>query len=109
MVALCAPVFAFLRLPPIFGDNMVLQVGPRTPVYGHATPREVVRIRLGSHLAMAQANQHGNWRVEFNLPKSEGPIDLSVADSEQTVSYHNVLVGEVWICSGQSNMEWSRS
>ncbi len=91
----------------IFGDNMVLQTGSRTPVYGHADPREIVHIRLGKHSATAQANERGEWRVELSLPKAEGPLDLEIAGESERIVYRNILVGEVWLCSGQSNMEWS--
>lgn len=94
-------------MPALFGTNMVLQVGPRTPIYGHAAPREIIHITLGQHLATAQANERGEWRVELNLPKAEGPLEMDVSGASEKLSYHNVLVGEVWLCSGQSNMEWS--
>lgn len=91
----------------MFGDNMVLQVGLRTPVYGHAGPREIVQVKLGEHHAAAQANDRGEWRVEMNLDQAEGPLDLEISGAADKIKIHNVLVGEVWICSGQSNMEWS--
>jgi sialate O-acetylesterase len=106
-LALCALSFPSIRMPSLFGDNMVLQVGLRTPIYGHANPREVVQLKLGEHKAAALANDRGEWRVEINLPEAEGPLDLEVSGASDKIVYHNVLVGEVWICSGQSNMEWS--
>ena len=100
-------MFAALHMPGIFGDNMVLQTGARTPVYGHASPREYIRIRVGDQWASAMANDRGEWRVEFNLPHAEGPLELEINGASEKLTFHNVLVGEVWICSGQSNMEWS--
>jgi len=96
-----------MRLANLFGDNMVLQMGPRTPVYGKATPREVIRVALGTHTAEAQADDHGDWHVDLDLPRPEGPLDLEIDGPSEKQIFHNVLVGEVWICSGQSNMEWS--
>lgn len=94
-------------MPGLFGDNMVLQAGNRTPVYGRANPREIIRINIGKHQATALSNDRGEWRVELNLPDAEGPLDLHVESQSEAVTYHNVLIGEVWVCSGQSNMEWS--
>lgn len=104
-IATAAP--ATVRLPALFGDNMVLQAGPRTPIYGQANPREVVAVRFGRHHARALADAQGRWRVEMNLPASRTPRTLEVEGAANRLAFRNVLVGEVWICSGQSNMEWS--
>lgn len=94
-------------MPSVFGDNMVLQVGKRTPIYGKAAPREIVTIKVGDDQAVAMANDRGEWRVEFDFPKTAGPLDVQVNGGNDQITFHNVLIGEVWICSGQSNMEWS--
>jgi sialate O-acetylesterase len=106
LIALSAQAFA-LRMPALFGDNMVLQTGSRTPVYGRAKPKEHVLVQLGSHHAAALADARGDWRVELNLQVAEGPLDLEITSATSKLKFKNVLVGEVWICSGQSNMEWS--
>jgi len=107
LLACSAPVFATLRMPSLFGDNMVLQVGPRTPIYGRANPNERVRVRLGDHRGTTLANARGEWRIEFALTNVQGPVNLEIKGESEKLTYRNVLVGEVWICSGQSNMEWS--
>ena len=94
-------------MPSIFGDNMVLQVGKRTPIYGKASPREILTIKVGNDQATAMANDRGEWKVEFDFQKAAGPLDVEVSGAVEHITYHNVLIGEVWICSGQSNMEWS--
>jgi len=107
LLALISPAGAYLRLPALFGDNMVLQVGPQTPVYGKATPRAPVTVRFDGQSVEGRADENGNWRVDLNLPKAEGPFDLEIDGPGEQKVFHNVLVGEVWVCSGQSNMEWS--
>lgn len=107
LAALAGVASAAVRMPALFGDNMVLQAGTRTPIYGQAAPREVVEVQIGRHHARAMADAQGRWRVEMNLPASRTPRTLEVEGAANRLAFRNVLVGEVWICSGQSNMEWS--
>lgn len=96
-----------VKMPALFGDNMVLQAGSRTPIYGQAIPGEAIRVTCGKQTALALADAAGKWRVEMNLTKSATPVVLTIESDQQSISYKNVLVGEVWVCGGQSNMEWS--
>lgn len=109
IIFLALSVFARgnVRMPAMFGDNMVLQAGPRTPIYGKALPRESVRITCGKQTALALADAKGNWHVEMKLAKSSTPVELKVETDGETIILQNVLLGEVWVCGGQSNMEWS--
>ena len=101
--ALCAS--AEVRLPPMFSDSMVLQQGTPVPVWGWADDGEVVTVKFRNHKVSATA---ANLRWEVKLPalKDGGPGMLTVSTKTQTLEFTNVLVGEVWVCSGQSNMEW---
>lgn len=95
------------KLPAIIGDNMVLQQGQPIPIWGWDNPGTAVKVRVGDAEASATAGDDGRWQVK--LPAMQGsmdPITVSVQGSS-TVELKNVLVGEVWLCSGQSNMEWS--
>ena len=94
-----------LTLPHIFSDRMVLQSGQPVPVWGWANPGEVVTVRFGGQEKHATAGgEDGRWEVRLEPLKSSTELgDLTVAGSE-TLTIKDVLVGEVWLCSGQSNM-----
>ncbi len=97
-------VRAEVRLPKVFGHNMVLQAHARVPVWGWADPGEEVHVLVGNQLKKTQAGDDGRWRVDLD-PLEYGPVRFVVEGSNR-IELNNVLVGEVWVCSGQSNMEW---
>jgi sialate O-acetylesterase len=101
-----APVLADVRVPQIFSDNLVLQRGMEIPVWGWADPGEEVAIRIGQFGLTTTANDSGTWSVKLPAMEAGGPFEL-VVSGKNTLRLQNVLVGEVWVCSGQSNMEWS--
>lgn len=96
---------AQVRVPSLFGDNMVLQRGERARVWGTATAGERVTVRVAGLTARASADARGRWQTFVGPLKAGGPFELTVEGSNRLV-FKNVLVGEVWVCSGQSNMEW---
>lgn len=94
-----------LTLPAVFSDHMVLQRDRPVVVWGEADPGEEVTVRFGGHRATATADADGRWRTELPaMPASHEPRELVVAGREER-RFADVLVGEVWLCSGQSNME----
>jgi sialate O-acetylesterase len=95
---------ADVKLPALFSDNMVLQQGMRLPVWGWAADGEKVTVTFRGKKVSATA-QGGKWMVKLPNQKAGGPDTLTVEGHNQ-IELKNVLVGEVWICSGQSNMEW---
>jgi sialate O-acetylesterase len=97
---------ADVKLPAIFGDHMVLQEGKTLPVWGTAAAGEAVTVKVGSETAQAMAGANGKWQANL-APLQEGsaPVTLTVT-GKNTVTFNDVLVGDVWICSGQSNMEF---
>ena len=100
-------VRADVRLPGFFGNHMVLQRGISIPVWGWADPGEEVRLQLGSGKAVSvTSGDDGRWRAKLPPMKAGGPHELTVAAANKIV-LKDVLIGEVWLCSGQSNMEWS--
>lgn len=106
-------VFAFtavaearIVLPKLFGDNMVLQRDSEIPVWGWAEPNESIEVRLNKQTAKATADASGKWTLKLRPEAASGPFTLTIKGSE-TIEIRNVLIGEVWLCSGQSNMEWS--
>ena len=96
---------ADVRVPSVVGDNMVLQQGRRVRVWGWAEPGERVTVTFLGEKASAAADGRGRWEVLTGPHKAGGPFELTVA-GRNTLTFRNVLVGEVWVCSGQSNMEW---
>ncbi len=95
-----------VRLPAIFGNNMVLQQKTQAPLWGTAQKNGTVRIitSWNSKLYTAKAGSDGSWKVSIATPSAGGPYEISISDGK-TLKLNNVLIGEVWICSGQSNME----
>jgi sialate O-acetylesterase len=96
---------ADVKLPAIFGDHMVLQRGGEVPVWGRAEPGGDVAVEFRGRRATARVGEDGSWRVMIDPGEAGGPFEMVVA-GENTVTFRDVLVGEVWICSGQSNMHW---
>jgi len=95
---------AEVRLPKVFASHMVLQREMPLVIWGWAQPKETITVTLASATAQAQANDRGEWKVVLPAMKAGGPFTLKVTGSS-TVEFDDVLVGEVWLCSGQSNME----
>jgi sialate O-acetylesterase len=104
MALTASPVLAEIKLPALFGDNMVLESNAKDPVWGTADPGEQVTVSVADQKATATADGEGRWRVELAPLKPGGPFEMTIA-GKNTLTLHNVVVGEVWICSGQSNME----
>jgi sialate O-acetylesterase len=104
-VLLSARVQADVELPAIFGDNMVLQRGREVPVWGTAEPGETVRVRLWRRTARTRADENGEWMVRLAAQEAGGPFTMKVY-GDNAVEFENVMLGDVWVCSGQSNMEW---
>lgn len=96
---------AEVALPSIFSDHMVLQRGEAVPVWGFANPGEAVTVTIGEQSESAIADDQGHWRVDFASMDAGGPLTITVKGMN-TLTIKDVLVGEVWLCSGQSNMEW---
>src|SRR3984885_15135612 len=99
-------VRADVKLPKIISDHMILQKSDKTAVWGWAAPDEEVTVTLDTQSAKTKAGADGKWKVSLNLAKSgPGPFQLTIAGKNQIV-ISDVLVGQVWITSGQSNMEF---
>jgi sialate O-acetylesterase len=96
--------FANITLPKIFGDNMVLQRNKPIHIWGFATAGEKVTVQFNGQAKTAKASRDGKWLITLAAEKEGGPFELSVK-GKNLLTIKNILVGEVWICSGQSNME----
>lgn len=96
-----------LRTPSIFSDNMIMQRGTELKVWGWAAPRERVRITLGEQKQSARTDKQGNWQVVFDPIETGTIYTLEIEGKDKKLKFTNILAGEVWLASGQSNMEWN--
>ena len=105
---LAATGYADIRLPAIIGDNMVLQAGDRVSFWGWADPNEEISVNASWHKMewSVQADEDGKWIFSMNAPEIGGPYEITLK-GKNTVTVKNVLAGEVWAGSGQSNMQFS--
>lgn len=106
LVALAGVARAEVSLPSVFGDHMVLQRDKAVPIWGRARPNERITVTCAGQTKTTRAGTKGTWRVDLDPLEAGGPHEL-VVHGKNEVRIRDVLVGEVWICSGQSNMQWS--
>jgi sialate O-acetylesterase len=95
-----------IKLPAIFADSMVLQRDMPLPIWGTAKKNATVTVLFKGTKASGKADRHGNWKITLPPSEAGGPFLLQVTDKESTIILKDLHVGEVWLCSGQSNMEW---
>lgn len=105
LILVPAFLHAEVKLPAIFGNHMVLQQQTEAALWGTATPGKTVKVSTswnrGSYTSRVDAE--GNWKVKVKTPDAGGPYEITISDGK-ALKLENVLIGEVWICSGQSNM-----
>jgi sialate O-acetylesterase len=108
-----APMFiadsalAAVKLSRAFGNHMVLQQEQPIRLFGSADPGEKVTAELAGQTATTTAGEKGRFRIELPAMKADGKSHTLTVKGQNTITLTDVLLGEVWICSGQSNMEWS--
>ena len=95
---------ADVKLPHIFADKMVLQRNVQIPVWGWAQPEEKITINFKNNSVTTTAGADGKWLTQLPPQKAGGPFEMKI-DANNTITLSDILVGEVWLCSGQSNME----
>lgn len=102
-------VAAKVIFPAVFADNMVLQQQTKIKIWGWADPWETAAITVSWSGEEFKIKGDGNasWSFFVDTPAAGGPYSISVKGKDQDFAIHNILIGEVWICAGQSNMEWS--
>ncbi len=105
ILILTSVAHAEVRLPAIISDNLVLQQGTKVRIWGNATAGERVVVTFQNKSAETVADAEGRWQVFIGPLNKDGPAELTVKGNN-VLTIKNVLVGEVWLCSGQSNMEW---
>lgn len=105
LTATVGTVRADVKLHPLFTDNMVLQREKPVAVWGSATPGEQVTVQVGGQSKSTSASAGGNWRVTLDAMPAATSIPF-IVQGENKTTLQNVAIGDVWICSGQSNMAW---
>lgn len=110
LLLLCHSAFANVTLPNVFSDNMVLQRNTEVCIWGWASPQEevVVTPSWNHQEYKIKASNQAKWEIKIPTPKEGGPYTISIKGYNEMV-LKNILIGEVWICSGQSNMEMAAS
>lgn len=102
------PAEQSFRLAGMFANNMVLQQNTDAPIWGWTKPGESVEVKpsWSDETSAAVADQDGKWKAVVKTPAAGGPFSIEIRSAEEIKTLKNVLSGEVWICSGQSNMQW---
>ncbi|KQS26832.1 sialate O-acetylesterase [Dyadobacter sp. Leaf189] len=98
--------FCQLKLARLFSDHVVLQRQKPIPVWGWSKPGEKVKVTLAGQTSEGKADASGKWQVSFKPIEAGGPHTMQVTAKSGNVVVNDILIGEVWLCSGQSNMEW---
>lgn len=105
-LAIASTLHADISLPRVFGENMVLQRDRPIPVWGKGSPGEKVTVSFAGQEKSSIVGENGTWQVTLDpLPANKVPQSFIVSGKNK-LTLENVLIGEVWLCSGQSNMEW---
>ncbi|MEJ7676811.1 MAG: hypothetical protein WKG06_02815 [Segetibacter sp.] len=101
--------FAQLRLPSVLGDNMVLQQQSSVALWGWSNPSQKIMITTSwnNKTDSVTATRDAKWKTMIQTPSAGGPYTISIKAGTDAVTLNNVYVGEVWVCSGQSNMEYN--
>ena len=97
---------AELKMSPVFGDSMVVQRDVPIHIWGWTTPGTEVKVEMAGHQATAKADSQGRFDCKLDPLPAGGPHQM-VIEADESRKFSDVLVGEVWVCSGQSNMAWS--
>nr|WP_321412220.1 sialate O-acetylesterase [uncultured Carboxylicivirga sp.] len=100
-------VNAKVSLPHFFSDNMVLQRDKIIKIWGKADKKETVKVTFNGSDAVTKADNKGLWQVELPPMKYGGPFTMQIVGKTNSITFKNILIGDVWLCSGQSNMEFN--
>lgn len=106
LLLLSADLSAEIILPKVIGSNMVLQRNRELTIWGWADPREKVNVTFNGQKESVRTGKDGTWTINLQPMKAGGPYAM-VIEGKNEIILENILVGDVWVCGGQSNMEWS--
>lgn len=108
LVVFSSGAFAAVKLPKLVGDNMVLQREVKIPIWGWAENGEKVTVTFLGSKYQTKTGKDGKWKLELKAVPAGGPYEMTI-QGKNTITLKNILIGDVWIASGQSNMEWPLS
>ena len=97
-------VFSQIKLPKLISDGVVLQRNEKVKIWGWASPNEKITLNFKSKNYLTEADKEGNWAILLPAQKAGGPYEMVLKASNE-IKVKDILFGDVWICSGQSNME----
>ena len=110
LVILLSPGFfqakADVKLPRVISENMIFQRNQEIKIWGWADRGERISVEFNSVTLKTRASKDGKWSVTFPAMKAGGPYELKIS-AKNEIHFRNILIGDVWICSGQSNMQWT--
>lgn len=106
LALLCLNARAALKLPALIGDYAVLQRGAKIPVWGWANPGEKISISFKGKSYSVVTAADGKWNIQLAVADAGGPYEMNISSSDQSITLHDILIGDVYLCSGQSNMEY---
>ena len=109
LVWLVSPTFGWtqIELPDLFSDHMVLQRHIPIPIWGNAPAGSELTVFFDQLKLKTKTDSEGNWKVRLPARNAGGPFQLKISSGNESLVFEDILVGEVWVCSGQSNMEWA--
>ncbi len=93
-----------LKVDAIFSDDMIFQRNHKIPVWGTAKPNTKIKAVFKEKTVATIADENGNWKLNFKKQKAGGPFQLTVSSENKIIKFNDILIGEVWLASGQSNM-----
>jgi sialate O-acetylesterase len=99
-------VQAIIKLPALVGDNMVLQRDAKINLWGWAAPGEKIGLQFQNTHTSTNTGKDGKWTITLQAMPAGGPYDMVIKGKNNSLSIRNILIGDVWLASGQSNMEW---
>jgi sialate O-acetylesterase len=99
--------FGGLQIPDVFNNKMVLQRGIPIPVYGTANRGDKISVEFAGEIKSVETNKFGKWRVEFPAKKSGGSYSIKIENKDSRIILEDILIGDLWLCSGQSNMSFA--
>ena len=103
------PAFGAIKLPALIGNNMVLQQNAAINVWGWADAGEKVSVKASwlSEATSVTTTIDGKWKTIIKTPAAGGPYTMTISGRDYSINIENILIGEVWVCSGQSNMDFT--
>lgn len=106
LLMLMINIQAKIKVSSFFSDNMIVQRDMPIPVRGCADPGELIEVTFKTQTVKVKTDEDGNWNVNLSKSAYGGPYQMVIKGKEETLEFNNILVGDIWLCSGQSNMEW---